>query len=130
MKRNRATLARKERPGNPGSSLKKERVLMQALRLLALAGVLGTAVVPAALVVTGGAAIAESKQPTKQQLETAVKAAKPTIGQLRQLKRLEPNVNNMTPAQLKQALSQIFSPEQLGAIRHSLAAQGVALPSH
>jgi hypothetical protein len=36
----------------------------------------------------------------------------------------------MTPAQLKQALSQIFSPEQLGEIRHSLAAQGVSLPSH
>jgi hypothetical protein len=36
----------------------------------------------------------------------------------------------MTAAQLKQSLSQIFSPEQLGAIRHSLAAQGVSLPSH
>jgi hypothetical protein len=35
----------------------------------------------------------------------------------------------MTPAQLTQSLSQIFSPEQLGAIRHSLAAQGVSLPS-
>jgi hypothetical protein len=115
---------------NPGLRYNKERVLMQALRLLALASVLGTAVMPAALVVTGGAAMAQSKQPTKQQLETAVKAANPTIGQLRQLKRLEPNVNNMTPAQLKQALSQIFSPEQLGAIRHSLAAQGVSLPSH
>jgi hypothetical protein len=103
---------------------------MQALRLLALAGVLGTAVMPAALVVTGGAAMAQSKAPTKQQLETAVKAANPTLGQLRQLKRLGPNVNNMTPAQLKQALSQIFSPEQLGEIRHSLAAQGVSLPSH
>ncbi|MGC9993378.1 MAG: hypothetical protein ABSD52_13430 [Candidatus Cybelea sp.] len=103
---------------------------MQALRLLALAGVLGTAVMPAALVVTGGAAMAQSKPPTKQQLETAVKAANPTIGQLRQLRRLEPNADNMTPAQLRQALSQIFSPEQLGAIRHSLAAQGVSLPSH
>jgi ABC-type sugar transport system substrate-binding protein len=103
---------------------------MRALRLLALASVLGTAVMPAALVVTAGVAMAQSKPPTKQQLETAVKAANPTIGQLRQLKRLEPNMNNMTPAQLKQALSQIFSPTQLGAIRHSLAAQGVSLPSH
>ena len=103
---------------------------MQALRLLALAGVLGTAVVPAALVVTGAAAMAQSQQPTKQQLETAVKAANPTIGQLRKLRQLEPNINNMTPTQLRQALSQIFSPEQLGAIRHSLAAQGVSLPSH
>jgi hypothetical protein len=66
--------------------------------------------------------------------QTAVRdrgqSRKPTIGQLRQLRRLEPNVNNMTAAQLKQSLSQIFSPEQLGAIRHSLAAQGVSLPSH
>ncbi|HVR48080.1 MAG TPA: hypothetical protein VMT95_15725 [Candidatus Binatia bacterium] len=85
---------------------------------------------PAALVVTGAAAMAQSQPPTKQQLETAVKAANPTIGQLRQLRKLEPNVNNMTPEQLKQALSQIFSSEQLGAIRHSLAAQGVSLPNH
>ena len=130
MKRNRAGFARRGELENPGLSYKKERVLMQAVRLLALAGVLGIAVMPAALVVTGSPAMAQSKQPTKQQLETAVKAANPTIGQLRQLKRLEPNVNNMTPAQLKQALSQIFSPEQLGTIRHSLAAQGVSLPSH
>jgi TolA-binding protein len=114
----------------PAETIKKERVLMQVLRLLALAGVLGTAVMPAALIVTGSAAMAQSQPPTKQQLETAVKAANPTIGQLRQLKRLEPNVNNMTPVQLREALSQIFSPEQLGAIRHSLAAQGVSLPSH
>ena len=130
MKRNRAALARKEGLENPGLSYKKERVLMQALRLLALAGVLGIAVMPAALVVTGGVAMAQSKPPTKQQLETAVKAANPTIGQLRQLRKLEPNVNSMTPTQLKQSLSQIFSPEQLSTIRHSLAAQGVSLPTH
>ncbi|MGB8521177.1 MAG: hypothetical protein WCD38_13540 [Candidatus Tumulicola sp.] len=102
---------------------------MQALRLLALAGVLGTAVAPAALVLTPAAAIAQS-QPTKQQLETAVKAAHPTIGQLRQLKQLEPNVNSMTPAQLQQALHKIFSPEQLAAISQSLKAQGVSMPGH
>jgi len=103
---------------------------MQALRLLALAGVLGTAVAPAALVFTPTAAMAQSKQPTKQQLETAVKAANPTIGQLRQLKQLEPNINNMTPAQLQQALHQIFSGPQLAAISQSLKAQGVSMPGH
>lgn len=102
---------------------------MQALRLLALAGVLGIAVAPAALL-TPAAALAQSNQPTKQQLETAVKAAHPTIGQLRQLKQLEPNINNMTPAQLQQALHKIFSDSQLAAISQSLKAQGVAMPGH
>ena len=102
---------------------------MQALRLLALASVLGTAVAPAALVFTSTAAMAQSNQPTKQQLETAVKAASPTIGQLRQLKKLEPNINSMTPSQLEQALHKIFSDSQLAAIRHSLKAQGVSMPS-
>ena len=104
---------------------------MQALRLLALAGVLGIAVAPTALVLTPTAALAQSsKQPTKQQLETAVKAAHPTIGQLRQLKQLEPNINNMTPAQLQQALHKIFSDSQLAAISQSLKAQGVSMPGH
>jgi hypothetical protein len=56
-------------------SRRAARVLMQALPLLALASVLGIAVMPAAFVATGGAAMAQSKSPTKQQLETAVKAA-------------------------------------------------------
>jgi hypothetical protein len=103
---------------------------MQTLRLLALAGVLGTAVAPAALVLTPIAAMAQSQPPSKQQLETAVKAADPTIGQLRKLRKLEPNVNNMTPAQLQQALGQIFSSTQLAAIRQSLKAQGVSMPGH
>jgi len=103
---------------------------MQALRLLALAGVLGTAVAPAALVLTPTAAMAQSQPPTKQQLETAVKAANPTIGQLRALRQLEPNVNNMTPAQLRDALHHIFSPEQLATILQSLKAQGVSIPGH
>ena len=103
---------------------------MQALRLLALAGVLGTAVAPAALVFTPIAAMAQSQPPTKQQLEIAVKAADPTIGQLRQLRKLEPKVNNMTPEQLRQALGQIFSGQQLTAIRQSLKAQGVSMPGH
>ena len=102
---------------------------MQAVRPLALAIVLATALVPATLAWTPSVAMAQ-QAPTKQQLETAVKAANPTIGQLRQLRKLEPNVNNMTPAQLKQALGQIFSPQQLAAIRQSLAAQGVSLPGH
>lgn len=103
---------------------------MRALRLLALVGAFGTAAVPAAALLLTPAAIAQAQPqpPTKQQLETAVKAASPTIGQLRQLRKLEPNVNNMTPAQLKQALAQIFSPEQLATIRQSLEAQGVSLP--
>lgn len=101
---------------------------MQALRLLAIAIVVGTVVAPPALVFTTTAAMAQSQTPTKQQIETAVKAANPTIGQLRQLRRLEPNINNMTPAQLQQALGQIFSPQQLSAIRQSLKAQGVSLP--
>ena len=101
---------------------------MQPLRILALASVLGTAVAPAVLMATTTVAIAESQPPTKQQLETAVKAANPTIGQLRKLKKLEPNVSNMTPAQLQQALGQIFSPQQLAAIHQSLTAQGVAMP--
>jgi hypothetical protein len=103
---------------------------MQALRILAIAGVLGTAVAPAALVLTPTAAMAQSKQPTKQQLETAVKAANPTIGQLRQLKKLEPNINTMTPEQLQQALHQIFSSSQLAAISQSLKTQGVSMPGH
>jgi hypothetical protein len=110
---------------------KKEAFSMQAFRLLALAGVLGIAVAPAALVLSPTAALAQSsKQPTKQQLETAVKAAHPTIGQLRQLKQLEPNINNMTPAQLQQALHKIFSDSQLAAISQSLKAQGVSMPGH
>lgn len=103
---------------------------MQALRLLALACVLGTSIAPAALVLTPTVALAQAQPPTKQQLETAVKAANPTIGQLRKLRKLEPNVNNMTPAQLQQALGQIFSPAQLAAIRQSLEAQGVSMPGH
>ena len=103
---------------------------MQALRVLALTGVLGTAVTSAALILSPTVAVAQSQGPTKQQLETAVKAAHPTIGQLRQLKKLEPNINNMTPAQLQEALGQIFSAAQLAAIHQSLVAQGVALPSH
>jgi hypothetical protein len=102
---------------------------MRALSVVALAGVLGTAVAPATLVATATAAMAQSA-PTKQQLETAVKAAHPTIGQLRQLKKLEPNINNMTPAQLKSALGQIFSPQQLATIHQSLQAQGVSMPGH
>jgi hypothetical protein len=101
---------------------------MRALSILTLAGVLGTAVAPAALVATTTLAMAQS-QPTKQQLETAVKAAHPTIGQLRQLKKLEPQINNMTPAQLKGSLQQIFSPQQLAIIHQSLKAQGVSMPS-
>jgi hypothetical protein len=112
------------------SHLKKEALFMQALRLVALAGVLGTTVAPAPLLFSPTVAMAQSQQPTKQQIETAVKAANPTIGQLRQLKKLEPNINNMTPAQLQQALGQIFSPAQLAAIRQSLAAQGVSMPGH
>lgn len=108
--------------------LSERGISMRTLHLLGLACVLGTAGVPAALAVSGTAAMAQSQPPTKQQLETAVKAANPTIGQLRQLRQLEPNVNNMTPAQLKQALQQIFSQEQLVIIRQSLKAQGVALP--
>lgn len=103
---------------------------MKALRLLALAGVLGAIVAPPTLVFTTTAALAESQPPTKQQMETAVKAANPTIGQLRQLRRLEPNINNMTPAQLQHALAQIFSPQQLAEIRQSLKAQGVSMPGH
>jgi hypothetical protein len=103
---------------------------MQALRLLALAGVLGTAVAPVALVFIPTTAMAQSQPPTKQQIETAVKAANPTIGQLRQLRKLEPNINNMTSAQLRQALGQIFSDSQLAAIRQSLKAQGVSMPGH
>ncbi len=103
---------------------------MQALRVLALAGVLGAAVAPVALVSTTTAAMAQSQPPTKQQLETAVRAANPTIGQLRQLKALEPHVNSMTPAQLQQALGQIFSAQQLVEIRQSLKAQGVSIPGH
>lgn len=102
---------------------------MQALRLLALASVLGTVAAPV-LVFTPTAAIAQSQTPTKQQIETAVKSANPTIGQLRQLRRLEPNINSMTPAQLKHALGQIFSPQQLNQIRQSLTAQGVSMPGH
>ncbi len=102
---------------------------MRALNFLALACALGTAVAPATLVATATAAMAESQPPTKQQLETAVKAAHPTIGQLRALKKLEPNMNNMTPAQLKSALGQIFSPQQLATIHQSLVAQGVTMPS-
>jgi TolA-binding protein len=105
---------------------------MRSLRILAVACALGTAAAPAALLGTTAVAMAQSQPqpPTKQQLETAVKAASPTIGQLRQLRQLEPNVNSMTPAQLKGALQQIFSPQQLVTIRQSLKAQGVALPSH
>lgn len=102
---------------------------MQVLRHLALASVLGT-VVASALVFTPTAAMAQSQTPTKQQIETAVKAANPTIGQLRQLRKLEPNINNMTPAQLQHALGQIFSPQQLNEIRQSLTAQGVSMPGH
>ena len=102
---------------------------MQVLRLLALAGVLGTAVAPATLIATTVIADAQSPQPpTKQQLETAVKSANPTIGQLRALKKLEPKINSMTPDQVKQSLASIFSPAQLMAIQRSLQAQGVALP--
>jgi hypothetical protein len=103
---------------------------MQTLRIIALAGVLGTGVAPAAMVLGPTAAMAQPQPPTKQQLETAVRSANPTIGQLRQLRALEPNVNNMTPAQLRQALSQIFSPQQLAEIRQSLKAQGVSIPGH
>ena len=104
---------------------------MQALRFLALAGALATVIAPAALVVSPTAAIAQStSKPTKQQLETAVKAAHPTIGQLRQLKQLEPNINSMTPAQVQQSLHQIFSAQQLAAISQSLKAQGVSMPAH
>jgi hypothetical protein len=102
---------------------------MQSFRVLMLAGVLGTAVAPAVLVSTSAVAVAQQPQPpTKQQLETAVRSANPTIGQLRALKRLEPNVSSMTPAQLKSALGQIFTVQQLEQIHQSLAAQGVALP--
>jgi hypothetical protein len=102
-------------------------LVVHVLRILALSGVLGTAMAPMAMVVLPTAALAQ-QAPTKQQLETAVKAANPTIGQLRQLRKLEPNVPNMTPAQLQQALQQIFSPLQLAAIRQSLQQQGVVLP--
>jgi hypothetical protein len=98
---------------------------MQALRILALAGVLGTAVAPAVLLST--TTIAMAAAPTKDQLETAVKAANPTIGQLRKLKKLEPNIANMTPDQLKQAMGQIFSQAQLATIQQSLTAQGVTM---
>jgi hypothetical protein len=103
---------------------------MLTFRILALAGALGAVIAPATLVLTPAAAIAQAQPqpPTKQQLETAVKAANPTIGQLRALRRLEPNVNNMTPAQLKQALGEIFTVDQIVIIRQSLKAQGVALP--
>jgi hypothetical protein len=101
---------------------------MHALRILALAGALGTVVAPTALLFTSSVALAQAQPPTKQQIETAVKAADPTIGQLRALRKLEPNINNMTPGQLQQALHQIFSPGQLGIIRQSLAAQGVSIP--
>ena len=101
---------------------------MQALRILALAGVLGTAVAPVALLSTTTAAMAQAPAVTKQQLETAVKAANPTVGQLRELKQLKNNVNNMTPVQVRDALNSIFSPPQMVAIRESLAAQGVKLP--
>ena len=104
---------------------------MKALRLVALVGVLGTAFTPIFLGFSPSVAIAQSQQPpTKQQLETAVRTANPSIGQLRQLKKLEPNVNSMTPAQLKQALQQIFSPAQLATIHQSLVAQGVSMPGH
>jgi hypothetical protein len=105
---------------------------MQVLRSLALAAVLGAAVAPAALPAAALAQAqpqAQPQPPTKQQLETAVKAANPTFGQLRQLKKLEPNIPNMTPAQLKQALGGIFTMDQLVVIKQSLKAQGVALPS-
>ncbi len=101
---------------------------MHPLRILALAGVLGAVAAPAVLISTTTVAMAQSQPPTKQQLETAVKAANPTIKQLRMLKKLEPSVGDMTPAQLKQALSQIFSPQQLATIHQSLVAQGVSMP--
>jgi hypothetical protein len=86
-------------------------------------------VAPAGMIATAGVAVAQSPQPpTKQQLETAVKAANPTIGQLRALRKLEQNLNNMTPAQVKQALGSIFTVTQLEEIHASLQAQGVALP--
>jgi TolA-binding protein len=103
---------------------------MKTISLLALAGVFSMTAAPAALALTSTVAIAATQPPTKQQLETAVKAANPTIGQLRQLKKLEPNINNMTPAQLKQALGNIFSQQQLMAISKSLKAQGVSMPGN
>jgi negative regulator of sigma E activity len=114
---------------NPATPEERGKLFMQALRPLALAVVLGGAAAPAVLAAIPSVAMAQ-QAPTKQQLETAVKAANPTIGQLRQLRKLEPNVSNMTPEQLRQALGQIFSPQQLTAIRQSLTAQGVSLPSH
>ncbi len=75
-------------------------------------------------------AFAQGQPPTKEQVQTAVKAAHPTIGQLRQLKKLEPKINSMTPEQLEQALGQIFSPVQLATIKQSLAAQGVSMGGH
>jgi hypothetical protein len=105
---------------------------MRAFRLIALASVLGIAIAPTVLISAPIVASAQSQPqpPTKQQLETAVRAANPTIGQLRQLRHLEPNVNSMTPAQLRGALQQIFSPEQLTTIVQSLKAQGVSIPGH
>ena len=111
------------------SSHPKKGLVVQALRILALSGVLGTAAAPAAMVFLPTVAMAQ-QAPTKQQLENAVKAANPTIRQLRALKKLEPNVPDMTPAQLRQALQQIFSPPQLAEIRQSLQQQGVPLPGH
>ncbi len=99
---------------------------MNPLRIIALAAVLGTAVAPAMLTLTTTVAMAESAPPTKEQMETAVKAANPTIGQLKKLKKLD--MNSMTPAQLQQSLGQIFSPAQLATIQKSLAAQGVSMP--
>jgi ABC-type sugar transport system substrate-binding protein len=105
---------------------------MRTIRLFALASVLGIAAAPTALSLAPIVALAQSQPqpPTKQQLQTAVRAANPTIGQLRALRKLEPNVNNMTPEQLRGALQQIFSPGQLATIVQSLKAQGVSIPGH
>jgi hypothetical protein len=104
---------------------------MRAFRPIALASVLGIALAPTVLMApTIALAQPQPQPPTKQQLETAVRAANPTIGQLRKLRKLEPNVNNMTPAQLRGALQQIFSPDQLATIVQSLKAQGVSIPGH
>jgi len=105
----------------------KEALAMRALHLLALAGALGTVVAPTALIFAPIAALAASP-PTKQQIETAVRSANPTIGQMRKLKKLEPKIDGMTSDELEQALGKIFSGSQLIAIQQSLKAQGAALP--
>jgi hypothetical protein len=116
--------------------------LMQTFRALAIIGLLFAAVPTVALAQTGTApAGAMAMKPTKEQVQTALKATNPSLKQMRELKPMMSSYQSQVAAapddaskkaasqQLMTSMATVLSPGQMTTFKQSLMSQMMAAHS-